>query len=44
MFQTLLDDRRAKTQAAAQRYVTGLDKLASSAEQVAGMQTELTEL
>lgn len=41
---TLLDQKRAANRKAHSRYTVGLQKLQSSAEQVAGMQAELQAL
>eukprot|EP00854_Cymbomonas_tetramitiformis_P002484 gene2484-3228_t len=43
-YKTLLKDKRDETTKAKNRYIVGLEKLKNSAEQVAGMQEELTAL
>jgi hypothetical protein len=43
-FKTLLGEKRTETATFKNRYLVGLEKLNSSAEQVAGMQEELTAL
>jgi hypothetical protein len=43
-FKTLLSEKRTEVALAKNRYLVGLEKLNSSSEQVAGMQTELTAL
>ena len=43
-FRTLLDAQRAQNVKMKNRYLVGLEKLQSSAQQVAGMQSELVAL
>lgn len=43
-FRTLLDAKRAQNVKMKNRYLVGLEKLQSSAQQVAGMQSELVAL